>query len=93
LVVSVCDVAVSNVPGRGVMRVLFTTQPGIGHLYPLLPIGVGLRGRGHDVAFASSASFAAEIEAAGFDAFAAGRDWLAVEMARAFPEMTSIWPG
>ena len=75
------------------MRVLFTTQPGIGHLHPLLPIADGMRRRGHQVAFASSASFAAEIEAAGFDAFPVGRDWLTVDMVRAFPEVISRPPG
>ena len=75
------------------MRVLFTTQPGVGHLHPLLPVAAGLRGRGHDVLFAASASFAGEIGRAGFDAVAAGRSWLAVEMAKAFPEITSIPPG
>jgi UDP-glucoronosyl and UDP-glucosyl transferase len=75
------------------MRVLFTTQPGIGHFHPLVPVAAGLRGRGHDVAFASSTSFASQIGAAGFDAFAVGRDWLTVEMGRAFPEMTATPPG
>ena len=75
------------------MRVLFTTQPGLGHLHPLLPVAAGLRCRGHDVAFASSASFGPQIVAEGFPAFAVGSDWLAVEMVRAFPEMASIPPG
>ena len=47
------------------VRVLFTTQPGLGHLLPLLPVADGLRDRGHDVLFAASASFADEIAAAG----------------------------
>ncbi len=76
-----------------VMRVLITTQPGVGHLHPLLPVAAGLRARGHHAAFASSASFAAEIVAAGFEAFAVGRDWLAVGMVRAFPEVASKPPG
>jgi UDP:flavonoid glycosyltransferase YjiC (YdhE family) len=75
------------------MRVLFTTQPGLGHLHPLLPVAAGLRRRGHDVAFASSASFGPQVVAAGFSAFAVGQDWVAVEMVRAFPEMASIPPG
>ncbi len=45
------------------------------------------------MAFASSASFAAEIGAAGFDAFPVGRDWLSVDMLAAFPEMISRPPG
>ena len=80
-------------PEHRPMRVLFTTQPGTGHLHPLLPIAAGMRRRGHEVAFASSASFAAEIGGAGFDAFAVGRDWLTVDMLGAFPEMISRPPG
>ena len=53
------------------MRALFTTQPGVGHLRPLLPVAEGLRQRGHEVAFASSRAFASEIEEAGFPAFTA----------------------
>ena len=75
------------------MRVLFTTQPGLGHFHPLLPVAGGLRRRGHEVAFASSASFGKQIVAAGFPAFAVGQDWLATDMVRAFPEMASIPPG
>lgn len=75
------------------MRVLLTTQPGVGHLHPLLPVAAGLRRRGHHVAFASSASFATDIAAVGFEAFAVGRDWLTVDMVRAFPEMASKPPG
>jgi UDP:flavonoid glycosyltransferase YjiC (YdhE family) len=77
----------------GSVRVLFTTQPGLGHLHPLLPVAAGLQRRGHEVAFASSASFGEQIVAAGFPAFAVGKDWLAVDMVSAFPEMASIPPG
>jgi UDP:flavonoid glycosyltransferase YjiC (YdhE family) len=75
------------------VRVLFTTQPGLGHFHPLLPVAVGLRDRGHLVAFATSASFGRQVVAAGFPAFAVGKDWLAVDMVRAFPEMAAIPPG
>lgn len=75
------------------MRVLFTTQPGTGHLLPLLPVAAGLRQRGHEVAFASAASFGAEIATAGYPHFPVGRDWLTVGMAAAFPDMAAIPPG
>src|SRR6266508_6845359 len=58
------------------MRFLFTTVPGSGHFHPLVPIGRALRGRGHDVAFAASPTFAPAIEAAGFEAYPAGPAWL-----------------
>ncbi|MET0326795.1 MAG: glycosyltransferase [Ilumatobacteraceae bacterium] len=75
------------------MRVLFTTQPGVGHLLPLLPVADGLRDRGHEVLFAVSASFGPEISAAGHSSRPAGRDWLATQMVAAFPAMAAIPPG
>ena len=75
------------------VRVLFTTQPGLGHLLPLLPVADGLRDRGHDVLFAASASFCDEIAAAGHMSRVAGRDWLASQMVAAFPAMAAIPPG
>ena len=58
------------------MRFLFTTIPGSGHFHPLVPTGRALQHRGHDVAFAASPTFAPAIEAAGFEAYPAGPDWL-----------------
>ncbi len=75
------------------LRVLFTTQPGLGHLFPLLPVADGLCRRGHDVAFATSASFAPDVAAAGHAHFAAGLDWVTADMAQRFPEIGSVAPG
>jgi UDP:flavonoid glycosyltransferase YjiC (YdhE family) len=58
------------------MRALFTVQPAIGHLHPLVPVARALTEAGHDVAFCSSASFHEDIEAFGFEHFAAGLDWV-----------------
>jgi UDP:flavonoid glycosyltransferase YjiC (YdhE family) len=58
------------------MRALFTVQPAIGHLHPLIPVARALEGAGHEVAFCSSASFRPEVEAFGFDYFDAGLDWV-----------------
>ena len=58
------------------MRFLFTTIPGSGHFHPMVPTARALRRRGHDIAFAASPTFATTIEAAGFEAFAAGPAWL-----------------
>ena len=58
------------------MRFLFTTIPGSGHFHPLVPTARALERRGHDVAFAASPTFAPAIEAAGFEAHAAGPAWL-----------------
>ena len=71
------------------MRALFTVQPAIGHLHPLIPVAQALEGAGHDVAFCSSASFRREVEAFGFDYFDAGLDWVTSERATwtPFPPM------
>lgn len=59
------------------MRVLFTLTPARGSLPPLVPLARCLRRAGHDVAFSSSASFAPEVWAYGFEYFEAGLDWYA----------------
>jgi UDP:flavonoid glycosyltransferase YjiC (YdhE family) len=61
------------------MRALFTVQPAIGHLHPLVPAARALADAGHDVAFCSSAGFRPEVAAFGFDCFAAGLDWVAAD--------------
>jgi len=66
--------------------VLVTTQPAYGHLHPLVPVCHALAGAGHDVAIATAASFAPQVEATGIAALAAGIDWLESEVATAFPE-------
>lgn len=72
------------------MKLLFTTQPGYGHFYPLVPLAEAARRGGHTVAFATSASFASAVEDAGFSSFAAGLDWTESEVERAFPEIASL---
>lgn len=58
------------------MRVLITTQPADGHLNPMLGLSAALREAGHEVLFATSASFVPRIEGRGESAVAVGRDWL-----------------
>ncbi len=72
------------------MNVLFTTQPGVGHLNPLLPLARGLERAGHQVAFACADSFVPWVEAAGLRAFPAGLDWLVAEAGRVFPELEDM---
>ena len=69
------------------VRVLITTQPAYGHLHPLVPVARALRDAGHDVVFASSASFQPQLIATGLRSVTAGLDWLESEMEVAFPEM------
>lgn len=50
------------------MRVLFTTQPGVGHFHPLVPLARALLAAGHAVAVACAPSFAPLVEVAGLTA-------------------------
>jgi UDP:flavonoid glycosyltransferase YjiC (YdhE family) len=72
------------------MRALFTTQPGDGHLNPLLPVAGALRDAGHEVLFATAASYGPDVQRAGFPAAAAGEDWRIDRAAERFPEGASI---
>jgi UDP:flavonoid glycosyltransferase YjiC (YdhE family)/SAM-dependent methyltransferase len=47
------------------MRFLFATRPFLGHLYPMVPLGLELAGRGHDVVVASSPELETEVVGAG----------------------------
>ena len=67
------------------MRVLFTTQPGLGHLHPLIPLADALRDAGHEIAVACPASFGTRVRAAGFAHVPAGLDWEENGETDAFP--------
>jgi UDP:flavonoid glycosyltransferase YjiC (YdhE family) len=54
------------------MRVLLSTLPAAGHLFPSLPIGRALRERGHTVGVLTSGVMAPFVEPEGFDLLAAG---------------------
>lgn len=54
------------------MRVLFSSTPGEGHIYPLLPLAQAMQERGDEVAFATSFEHARTIEGGGFGWFACG---------------------
>ncbi len=75
------------------MRVLFTTQPGLGMFTPLAPFAQALVGAGHEVAFACAACFRPDIERAGFPTFPAGLDWRNDQMTRYFPDAPPVGPG
>ena len=57
------------------LRILFTVQPGLGHLHPLVPLATELRARGHAVTFASSPLFADRISSLRFPFIAYGPAW------------------
>ncbi|HYH97949.1 glycosyltransferase [Hyalangium sp.] len=74
------------------MRVLFTTQPGIGHFRPLVPFARALEKAGHAVAFACAASFHPEVRASGFTCHAAGYDYRLAEVSKTFPDIPPPGP-
>lgn len=70
------------------MRVLFTTQPGLGHFQPMVSLAHALVDAGHDVAVACPASFAPIARTAGMHVFPAGYDWdLTGGITQTFPEV------
>lgn len=54
------------------MKVLFSSTPGDGHFYPLVPLAHVLKAQGHDVAFAMASAYAPRVEEGGFAWMAAG---------------------
>ena len=57
------------------MRVLCVTQPGDVHLNPLVPVARALISAGHEVRFATSGPFVADVQRRGFDAVGVGPDF------------------
>lgn len=76
------------------MRALFTVQPSIGHLHPLVPVANALSEAGHEVAVCSSASFKEDVEGFNLRHVPAGLDWLAGDHSTwtAFPPMPAPGP-
>ena len=76
------------------MRTLFTVQPSVGHLHPLVPVASALSDAGHEVAVCSSASFRPEVEAFGLTHIDAGLDWHTSDQSTwgAFPPMPPPGP-
>jgi UDP:flavonoid glycosyltransferase YjiC (YdhE family) len=76
------------------MRALFTVQPSVGHLHPLVPVADALRQEGHEVAVATSPSFRPDVEACGLPHLDAGLDWLSSDQSTwgAFPPMPPPGP-
>lgn len=74
------------------MRVICTTQPGIGHFRPLVPFARALERAGHSVAFACAPSFHREVSASGFACHAAGYDYRLAEVSKVFPDIPPPGP-
>jgi UDP:flavonoid glycosyltransferase YjiC (YdhE family) len=54
------------------VKVLFTCNPGFGHVHPMMPLALALTARGHEVRWAVAADACDRVEASGFRAFRAG---------------------
>jgi UDP-N-acetylglucosamine:LPS N-acetylglucosamine transferase len=76
------------------MRVLFTVQPSVGHLHPLVPIAQALTDAGHETAVCTAPSFRPDVEACGLTHLDAGLDWLTSDQSTwgAFPPMPPPGP-
>lgn len=69
------------------MRVLFTTQPGHGHLQPMAPYAQALAAAGEEVRVATAPGFCAAVEALGLEAVPAGVDFTWEQPTRRFPQL------
>jgi UDP:flavonoid glycosyltransferase YjiC (YdhE family) len=76
------------------LRALFTVQPSVGHLHPLVPVAHAVSDAGHEVAVATAPSFRTEVEACGLTHLDAGLDWLTSDQSTwgAFPPMPPPGP-
>ena len=48
------------------MKLLFSTRPAYGHMYPLMPLAEAARAAGHEVVFATCDDFVAKLERLGY---------------------------
>lgn len=64
----------SLVLSGGVVRILFSSTWGYGHVFPMVPLARAARDAGHEVLWATNAPSCHLVEAAGLDVAAAGLD-------------------
>lgn len=69
------------------MRVLFTTQPGHGHLQPMAPYAQALAAAGDEVRVATAPGFCPAVEALGLEAVPAGVDFTWERPTQRFPQL------
>lgn len=72
------------------MRILITSQPGAGHIGPLIPIAKAFISTGHQVVIASGASYRNFVEKEGLGFIAAGLDFDEGRPAETLPEMLDV---
>jgi len=54
------------------MRILFSSRPSYGHVYPMMPLAYAARAAGHEVAFATTGTFLERLARLGFPVRPAG---------------------
>ncbi len=69
------------------LRIVFSTQPGHGHLNPLLPVARACEEAGHTVLFATAPRFCETVQRHGFECRPAGVDYLWSQALESFPEI------
>lgn len=79
---------------NGCMRILFTANPLIGHVFPLLPLMYAARNAGHEVMVATGAELIPELQSRGFSTWTVGPSFgdAAAELQRSGTDRTAA-PG
>lgn len=72
------------------MKILMTTQPGIGHLGPMLPIARELASRGIEVTIATAPSYAEFVRSQGLQFIAAGLNYDEGKPAETLPDILNV---
>ena len=72
------------------MKILFTSQPGVGHIAPLIPMAKAFLRAGHSVAVASGASYREFVESEGVTFIPAGLDFDEARPAETLPDILSV---
>lgn len=74
------------------MRVLFSSRPSFGHVYPLMPLALAMRDQGHEVVFGVGPGFVERLQALGFEAHESGPtiQWAHEEALRREPALQDL---
>jgi UDP:flavonoid glycosyltransferase YjiC (YdhE family) len=54
------------------VKLLFSTRPAYGHVYPMAPLAIAARDAGHEVVFATTGRFVTRLRRLGFDVYDVG---------------------
>lgn len=72
------------------MRILFTSTSGSGHIHALIPLAQELIGAGHELRFATAAASTAIVEAVGIQSIPAGRSWPEWRETEHYPDLAAF---